>query len=1331
MALRAVAFRIRKRPQSIYEAIKRIEEPEFGERPPYLEEYLRKAREEVGEPKFYEKLTGEMKKWREFNIIYPIGNGIFIHAHSPKDPTTGYNRYIVIEPPKPDPRVLAWIEEKLAMMISGEFIPRSSEEKKRMLLYLVDQVLSKGNGAAGRLRLPLPLGRRGGNGGNGSVAPRLGDEEVKYLKYHLVREKVGVGILEPFLRDPYIEDISFSGLGNIFIVHKMFGPMESNLGFKNEEELDAFIIRLGEKIGKPISTARPVVDATLPDGSRINIVFGSDVSLRGSNFTIRRVAKTPISVTQLINWGTFDSRIAAYIWMMLREGMSMFVCGESIARGERVIVRNRRTRVIELVPIEELEDRYKEYEALTLDKELKFTFRPITRFIKHRPRTGVYTIVTESGRRIRVTGDHSLFTIRNFRVEPIPVAMLRPGDSIVVPARIPLGFNKLEYIDLIELLRDEPEADRLLVESRDRLCRHMAYNYKTGYYQAPLRLFIEKCPRVERRRLWIRLKQSQIRVPALIKADTNLAILLGLFLSEGCITGDTIQITNKDNRIIEAARNAIRAVFKVEPYLIKRKTGVKHLEVKSRTLSLVLRKMGLGTNAWNKKIPGFVYGLGEEFARALLGAYLTGDASFGSRQIRFWSRSRELIEGLWLLLLGLGIKARYKVDDRRARGNGVFHTLVITGPDLRRFAELVKPLTSDRQEKMRMYLKRISRRITWTIPPAYNDPRILVKTGDSFIRRRLRHLVYRKGGYSAYLLQQILRDSQVQVEANVSSLLESDIILDRVKTIEREESYEGYVYDISVPGTENFVAGLGGILAHNTASGKTTSLNAVSAFIRPNAKIVTIEDTAEVVLPHPNWTRELTRDTGSPESSVTMFDLLRAALRQRPNYIIVGEIRGAEGNIAFQAMQSVTGETPVLVRRARGKPVLTSIARVVDEYFQGDEEGEAPAGGLETLTLTPLGRVTWAPVTRVLRHVSRDIYEITYAGGRGKVRATGSHSVFVLDLNEAKIVPKPVSSLQRRDFLVAPNKGRRFRCEPQSGYEAYWRDWEEWISRTPGGLEARVVEKLVEIIEHDLGVELEKSVLSTKAPHERVYSNEILRLKPLRWKRGSGWTIYKAEALVRLLSQVAESEVELVPVERVERLEGAEEMVYDFSVPETELFMGGTVPIALHNTGHPVMATFHAANLDRLIQRLTNHPINVPKTNMDSLNLAWFQSAVYVKGFPARRVIEIDEIIGYDPASDAIAAVPVFTWDPVTDRFIFGGRGASYLLEEKIAVMRGLPRSRIVEIYEELEQRRAYLDLLVEKGVFEYPRVFKAIIYADLVGLENAIRNVREGRVSF
>jgi flagellar protein FlaI len=94
-----------------------------------------------------------------------------------------------------------------------------------------------------------------------------------------------------------------------------------------------------------------------------------------------------------------------------------------------------------------------------------------------------------------------------------------------------------------------------------------------------------------------------------------------------------------------------------------------------------------------------------------------------------------------------------------------------------------------------------------------------------------------------------------------------------------------------------------------TASGKTTSLNAVSHFIPPVAKVVSIEDTREITLNRENWIASVTRDAviDGSTGAITMFDLLKAAMRQRPEYLIVGEVRGAEAQTLFQAMN--TGHT--------------------------------------------------------------------------------------------------------------------------------------------------------------------------------------------------------------------------------------------------------------------------------------------------------------------------------------------------------------------------------------------------------------------------------------
>ncbi len=565
----------------------------LARRYPHLARYLNEVVPRLGWPSYYGKeLPRELRKLSMINVMYIIDEevGIFIHVYMPPEGTeSGYRKYVAVEPEPPPPELFYLIEEKLATVISESDVARDLEERKKVLLEKVKLITDIVDAPVDYKAL-LPRIHE---------LPRIPVYRGDYdnMVYYLLRNKAGLGILEPLLKDPYIEDISCPGVGYIYIVHKVFGPLETNLRFNSAEELDRFIIELSERIGKPVSHARPIVDATLPDGSRINIVFGTDVSLQGSNFTIRRVAKIPISVTQLVNWNTFDERVAAFLWILLLEGSSGFVSGE-------------------------------------------------------------------------------------------------------------------------------------------------------------------------------------------------------------------------------------------------------------------------------------------------------------------------------------------------------------------------------------------------------------------------------------------------------------------------------------------------------TASGKTTTLNAIVAFINPTAKIVTIEDTAELTIPHPNWVRELTRDTGNPETSVTMFDLLKAALRQRPNYIIVGEIRGAEGNIAFQAMQ----------------------------------------------------------------------------------------------------------------------------------------------------------------------------------------------------------------------------------------------------------------------TGHPVLATFHAASVERLVQRLTSPPINVPKSQMDNLNFVVIQSAIYREGVLVRRVLSVNEIIGYDPRTDSVLYIPIFTWDPVRDVFTFRGRGTSYLLEEKIGLKRGLSRRNMFLIYDELELRAKIIRALIEKKVFHYYTLFRILAriysitteyarkaskeeqpYAIIEALEDVLKRIKRG----
>jgi flagellar protein FlaI len=154
-------------------------------------------------------------------------------------------------------------------------------------------------------------------------------------------------------------------------------------------------------------------------------------------------------------------------------------------------------------------------------------------------------------------------------------------------------------------------------------------------------------------------------------------------------------------------------------------------------------------------------------------------------------------------------------------------------------------------------------------------------------------------------------------------------------------------------------------------------------------------------------------------------------------------------------------------------------------------------------------------------------------------------------------------------------------------------------------------------------------------------------------------------------------------------------------------------------TGHGVMSTFHAASVEKLIQRLTGDPINIPKTYIDNLNIVVIQSAVRLTdGKSARRVLSINEIIGYDPVTDSFSFLEAFRWDPTADRFEFPGYMNSYLLEQVIALKRGIPPHKRKAVYTEVSRRaRIFEKLHKEKGITDFDEFFHILAEARRQGL--------------
>ena len=306
----------------------------------------------IGLPVYYPELTKSMSENKRPNIIYPIKqDGIFVHVLFSEN---GYrHNYIQIEPSTTRnlQQLLNEIED--ACVVISEKIPGINPDidREKQLLSYLDQVTS--GTKQDQPDHARKLFKRKSDSTN--IHVKVTREELEGIKYLFIRDKVRMGILEPLINDPYIEDISCSGLGHVFIEHKIFKSLRSTINFSTFEDLDEFVIELAERIKKPVTYKNPIADATLPDGSRINIVYGRDISKRGSNFSIRKFSEVPLSIFEIVDFGTINYQMLAYLSIAISNGMNVFVAGES-ASGKTALLNSLTTFIPPLSKIITIED---------------------------------------------------------------------------------------------------------------------------------------------------------------------------------------------------------------------------------------------------------------------------------------------------------------------------------------------------------------------------------------------------------------------------------------------------------------------------------------------------------------------------------------------------------------------------------------------------------------------------------------------------------------------------------------------------------------------------------------------------------------------------------------------------------------------------------------------------------------------------------------------------------------------------------------------------------------------------------------------------------------
>ncbi|MEM0058336.1 MAG: type II/IV secretion system ATPase subunit [Candidatus Bathyarchaeia archaeon] len=158
--------------------------------------------------------------------------------------------------------------------------------------------------------------------------------DVSWYKilYHAERDLVGFGRIDPLMRDPNIEDISCDGVNKpVYVWHRTYESIETNLVFETDEELDNMVVKLVHMAGKHVSSAFPIVDASLPGKHRLAVCYRREVTPFGTAFTIRKFREDPYSIIDLINLGTFSEEMAAYFWLCLENRASVMVLGGTAA----------------------------------------------------------------------------------------------------------------------------------------------------------------------------------------------------------------------------------------------------------------------------------------------------------------------------------------------------------------------------------------------------------------------------------------------------------------------------------------------------------------------------------------------------------------------------------------------------------------------------------------------------------------------------------------------------------------------------------------------------------------------------------------------------------------------------------------------------------------------------------------------------------------------------------------------------------------------------------------------------------------------------------------
>jgi len=757
-------------------------------------------------------------------------------------------------------------------------------------------------------------------------------KEIEELAEILVRYTAGFGILEILLADDRIQDIYVnapSGISPVFVNHADYGECETNL-IVTPEEAEAWATRFRLYSGRPLDEANPVLDTeiTLPVGRARVAAVTRTLSSAGLGFAFRRHRESPWTFPLFIKVKYFNPLFAGLMSFIIDGGRAVLVAGgrgsgktsllsamilelmrryriiiqeDSVDGSSRIIyLRNgklEKSTVGKLIDTlmkkygsenedgrEVLKKNPERIMVFSLNKDYKVVPSLVTRFIRHKVKKRMYEIITRTGKRIKVTEDHSLFSLVNKKVLPVKPTQLKPGDYIVTPRILPLVFNKkTEKINLLNILPLDQEyyifgknLRKIIISQKEKL-KKLAND--EGYYVKsavahwrkkgilPLKIFRKlRVPLKDCKDCYIKSRAGGKPLPLWIKLDETLLTFFGLWLADGCYDGGNVIISVVD----EESRKIVRKVAEKFSLNTRMHSDGFSLIIGSQILSLMMKNLGFTGDAYTKKVPDFIYSLSPKEIAAFLRGIFSGDGYVGKNEVGISLCSSQLIKDIQTLLLFFGVVSRV---GKRKSSDKTYSLRISDTKFLKKFLK-IGFLQKEKNEKLHQLAKRKSTHDNTDIIPLSLEIKNVLSSKKLIDKH---DYIIRGNNIGRSKLQKICK---LINDKDIKKLAYSDIFWDEVKNIKCLGIQEKFVYDFSVPGCENFICE--NILAHNTPE------IPVEIYRKLGYNVLHLKSRS--VITH-------------VETELAPEEALRTALRLGDSALIVGEVRSKESTVLFEAMR--------------------------------------------------------------------------------------------------------------------------------------------------------------------------------------------------------------------------------------------------------------------------------------------------------------------------------------------------------------------------------------------------------------------------------------------